>query len=218
MIYYWLLVILCLLLLFIISLVSSIILYAEQYTTLNIDMIYTILQVVSLWKELPLNSLLFYILLTAGYTILLTSLKVFISVSMMVGNIIDIYLLGVMVVIINWLLYSSYYGLLLISYLVYLFLTRIEVFLVLLFLLESFSIIFQSLTISNRLSINITAGSLLVSLLVVSVVLFSGYLLVVSYLFLFLISIHSFEILNCFIQLYIFSLLSIEYLMVFIYY
>ena len=137
---------------------------------------------------------------------------------MMVGNIIDIYLLGVMVVIINWLLYSSYYGLLLISYLVYLFLTRIEVFLVLLFLLESFSIIFQSLTISNRLSINITAGSLLVSLLVVSVVLFSGYLLVVSYLFLFLISIHSFEILNCFIQLYIFSLLSIEYLMVFIYY
>ena len=112
----------------------------------------------------------------------------------------------------------SYYGLLLISYLVYLFLTRIEVFLVLLFLLESFSIIFQSLTISNRLSINITAGSLLVSLLVVSVVLFSGYLLVVSYLFLFLISIHSFEILNCFIQLYIFSLLSIEYLMVFIYY
>ena len=100
MIYYWLLVILCLLLLFIISLVSSIILYAEQYTTLNIDMIYTILQVVSLWKELPLNSLLFYILLTAGYTILLTSLKVFISVSMMVGNIIDIYLLGVMVVII----------------------------------------------------------------------------------------------------------------------
>ena len=154
MIYYWLLVILCLLLLFIISLVSSIILYAEQYTTLNIDMIYTILQVVSLWKELPLNSLLFYILLTAGYTILLTSLKVFISVSMMVGNIIDIYLLGVMVVIINWLLYSSYYGLLLISYLVYLFLTRIEVFLVLLFLLESFSIIFQSLTISNRLSIN----------------------------------------------------------------
>ena len=40
-----------------------------------------------------------------------------------------------------------------------------ELFLIISFMLESFSIISQSLTISNRLSINILAGSLLILLL-----------------------------------------------------
>ena len=43
----------------------------------------------------------------------------------------------------------------------YLFLTDFEVFLVLAFLLELFSSVFQSVTLANRLSINLIAGALL---------------------------------------------------------
>ncbi len=60
-------------------------------------------------------------------------------------------------------MYSGYFGLILCSYLLYLFLTRMELFLIVSFMLETFSIISQSLTLSNRLSINILAGSLSIS-------------------------------------------------------
>ena len=56
-------------------------------------------------------------------------------------------------------MYSGYFGLILFSYLLYMFLTRMELFLIIPFMLESFSIIFQSLTLSNRLSINLTINS-----------------------------------------------------------
>jgi F0F1-type ATP synthase membrane subunit a len=142
----------------------------------------------------------------------MVSIKLFITVSMMIGNIIDIYLLGIMVVLINYLMYGGYFGLILCSYLLYLFLTRMELFLIILFMLESFSIIFQSLTLSNRLSINILAGSLLISLLSTAVIIFSNYLIINSILIILLLIIYSFEILNSFVQLFIFNLLSIEYL------
>ena len=87
-----------------------------------------------------------------------------------------------------------------------------ELFLIILLLLESFSIISQSLTLSNRLSINILAGSLLISLLSVAVIIFSIYLVISSLLIVMLLIIYSFEILNSLVQLFIFNLLSIEYL------
>ncbi len=65
-----------------------------------------------------------------------------------------------MIVLINLLMYSGYFGLIPCSHLLYLFLTRMELSLIILFMLEPFSIISQSLTLSNRLSINILAGSL----------------------------------------------------------
>ena len=89
-----------------------------------------------------------------------------------------------------------------------------ELFLIILLLLESFSIISQSLTLSNRLSINILAGSLLISLLSVAVIIFSIYLVISSLLIVMLLIIYSFEILNSLVQLFIFNLLSIEYLVV----
>ena len=179
-------------------------------------MVNTVLQYISIWKKVPLCSLLYYLLLTAGYSITLVSIKIFITVSMMIGNIIDIYLLGIMIVLINWLLYIGYFGLILCSYLLYLFLTRMELFLIILLLLESFSIISQSLTLSNRLSINILAGSLLISLLSVAVIIFSIYLVISSLLIVMLLIIYSFEILNSLVQLFIFNLLSIEYLIIII--
>ena len=174
-------------------------------------MINTSLQLISVWKKVPLCSLLYYLLLTAGYSITMVSIKLFITVSMMIGNIIDIYLSGIMIVLINWLMYSGYFGLILCSYLLYLFLTRMELFLIISFILESFSIISQSLTLSNRLSINILAGSLLISSLSVTIIIFSGDLLVFAFLIILLLIIYSFEILNSLVQLFIFNLLSIEY-------
>ena len=174
-------------------------------------MIHTALQLISVWKKAPLCSLLYYLLLTAGYSITMVSIKLFITVSMMIGNIIDIYLSGIMIVLINWLMYSGYFGLILCSYLLYLFLTRMELFLIISFILESFSIISQSLTLSNRLSINILAGSLLISSLSVTIIIFSGDLLVFAFLIILLLIIYSFEILNSLVQLFIFNLLSIEY-------
>ena len=194
------------------------ILYSEQYFSLTIDMINTALQLITVWKKVPLCSLLYYLLLTAGYSITMVSIKLFITVSMMIGNIIDIYLLGIMIVLINWLLYIGYFGLILCSYLLYLFLTRMELFLIILLLLESFSIISQSLTLSNRLSINILAGSLLISLLSVAVIIFSIYLVISSLLIVMLLIIYSFEILNSLVQLFIFNLLSIEYLVPYFWY
>ena len=106
------------------------ILYSEQYFSLTIDMIHNALQLISVWKKVPLCSLLYYLLITAGYSITMVSIKLFICVSMMIGNIIDIYLSGIMIVLINWLMYSGYFGLILCSYLLYLFLTRMELFLI----------------------------------------------------------------------------------------
>lgn len=188
------------------------ILYSEQYFSLTIDMINTALQLISVWKKVPLCSLLYYLLLTAGYSITMVSIKLFITVSMMIGNIIDIYLSGIMIVLINWLMYSGYFGLILCSYLLYLFLTRMELFLIISFMLEPFSIISQSLTLSNRLSINILAGSLSISSLSVAVIIFSIYLIINSILIILLLIIYSFELINSLVQLFIFNLLSIEYL------
>ena len=186
------------------------ILYTEQYFSLIVDMISTALQLITVWKKVPLCSLLFYTPLTAGYSITLVSIKIFINPSMMIGNIIDIYLSGIMVVLINWLLYTRYFGLIACSYLLYLFLTRMELCPIISFILEPFSIISQSLTLSNRLSINIPAGSLLINPLSIAVIVFSNYLSII--LIIYLLIIYSFEILNSFIQLFTFNLLSIEYI------
>ena len=80
-------------------------------------MIHTALQLISVWKKVPLCSLLYYLPITAGYSITMVSIKLFITVSMMIGNIIDIYLSGIMIVLINWLMYSGYFGLILVLYL-----------------------------------------------------------------------------------------------------
>ena len=134
-------------------------------------MINSLLLLFSNWKKISLCYLLYYLLLTIGYSITLVTIKIFIVISLMIGNIIDIYLFGIMVVFINWLLFSINFGLILISYILYLFLTKFELFLLVLFILELFSIIFQSLTLSNRLSINIFAGSILISLLSIAVII-----------------------------------------------
>ena len=66
-------------------------------------MISAVLHLITAWKRVPTSILLYYLVLTAGYSIIILSIKIFITVSMMIGNIIDVYLLGIMIVLINWL-------------------------------------------------------------------------------------------------------------------
>jgi len=73
--------------------------YSNQYYIIIINMIIYILLVSVI--RIKLSSVLYYILLTIGYSVILVVIKIYIEVSIMIGNIIDIYLLGIIVVLIN---------------------------------------------------------------------------------------------------------------------
>ena len=70
-------------------------------------------------KRLPLCVILYYILITAGYSISMVSIKLYITISIMIANIIDVYLLGIVVVMVNILIDIEYFGLILSAYLLY---------------------------------------------------------------------------------------------------
>jgi len=136
------------------------------------------------------------------------------TVSMMVGNFIDCYILGLVAVLISFIEYIYMIGILVIGTLFLIFLSSLLLFLFTLGILESFSSLFQSLTISNRLSINMLCGSLLTSLLSLFILSCGIYsILSESLLFLFLFLVFGFEIINSSIQLFIFLVLSFEYLL-----
>ena len=147
-----------------------------------------------------------FIFISAGSIFTLVSLKVYFLGSMIIGNFLDIYIFGFLAVLMNWFFQVFYFDYLILSFIFYLFLHRLQVFLLILSLLESFSILFQSLTLSNRLSINLISGSLLINLLSVAVRLFLFYII----LFILLWIVFSFEIFNSGIQLFIFSLLHLD--------
>ena len=116
------------------------------------------------------SSVLFPLLSTSiGSSATLVSLKVYFSRSMIVGNSTDVYLFGVLAVLMNWFVVFCCFGGVLCSFLFYLFLHRLELFLLVPPLPEHFPSFSQSLTLSNRLSINVLSGSLLIELLNVAV-------------------------------------------------
>ena len=190
---------------------GSLVLVSEDYFSRIVDKVRYFLY--SFFDKVPLLVLLSFFFINTGTSASLVSIKAFLSVSMIVGNFIDVYLFGLIAVLMNWLLYCWSIGLVLCSFLLYLFLTRLELFLLVLSLLESFSSFFQSLTLANRLSINLLAGSLLTSLLIIAVIAFIQRIdLIHATLILSIVLIvFSFEILNSSIQLFIFSLLFLEY-------
>ena len=138
----------------------------EDYHVSLIDLIYNIWGFQS--RTLTYNSIITFIEINFALVGFLLSLKAFIAATVIVGNIIYIYLFSFVVILISLLLHLTLSGLSLMSYLLYLFLTKVELYLFILFLLESFSHLFQSLTLANRLSINLIAGSLLLCLLFAS--------------------------------------------------
>ena len=195
--------------LFIILLISFII-YSEDYLINIIDSLlitlYSINKVVS-------SSFISFLFLNIGCTALYISIKLFMSISIIVGNIIDIYIYGLITVLISSFFYYWLYGIIWSSFLLYLFLTKIEYSLFILFYMESFASLFQSITLANRLVINLFAGSLLIALLSITIHYSIYYIIIVLAEILLLFIVFSFEILNSCIQLFIFSLLTVEYLL-----
>ena len=80
--------------------------------------------------------------------------------------------------------------------------------------MEFFSIFFQSLTLANRLSINILAGSLLINIILIVVkhaFLISFFSLFLLF-FIIIIIFYLYELMITFLQFLIFSLLTLEYI------
>lgn len=140
---------------------------------------------------------------------LLMFLKVsFPFLTMFVANFINIFLFGIIAVSIFFFYQFFIVGLLVLSLFYYLFLTNNEFFLFLLSLLEIFSTMFQSITLSNRLTINIFAGSLLITLITlllnITILFFSFFSFLVS---IFYFIFYAFELGILFIQFNIFLIL-----------
>lgn len=88
-----------------------------------------------------------------------------ISTTLILSNIVDTYLYGFMAIFLLYLRYFEIVGLIILTHIFYLFLSYAQLYLWLLCFVELFSIIFQSLTLTNRLSINIFAETLISYLL-----------------------------------------------------
>ena len=87
------------------------------------------------------------------------------SIAMTLANLIDIYIFGILSISLLLSTYLSILGSMFISHWLLWFISPIALFLLLLLLIEFISIIFQSITVTNRLSINILAGGFLVNIL-----------------------------------------------------
>jgi F0F1-type ATP synthase membrane subunit a len=85
--------------------------------------------------------------------------------TLMLSNIVDTYVLGFLSVFLILLRLVLIFGSISVGSLFYLFLSKLEIYLLILLFVELFSIFLKSLTLTNRLSINFLAGTLLVNLL-----------------------------------------------------
>jgi hypothetical protein len=146
----------------------------------------------------------FYVLLYLFLAIsFVLALKLFVYYSLIAANIILVYIFGFVVISINFVSSLMSFGLLTLSFYLYLFLSVYYSFLLVLFLIELFSSFFNSLTLTNRLSINIFVGSLLINLLSLLSSAFGCLILAVFFIY---------ESLNLLFQSFIFLLLSFFYL------
>jgi F0F1-type ATP synthase membrane subunit a len=132
----------------------------------------------------------------------IVALKLFVYYSLIAANIIFVYVFGFIVIAVAFLSSLLAYGALVVAFYLYLFLSTLYAFLMVLFLIELFSSFFNSLTLTNRLSINVFVGSLLINLLSL---LGAGGLLFLCIFF-------CYESLNLLFQSFIFMLLSFFYL------
>jgi F0F1-type ATP synthase membrane subunit a len=149
----------------------------------------------------------FYVLLYLFLAIsFVLALKLFVYYSLIAANIILVYIFGFVVISINFVSSLMSFGLLTLSFYLYLFLSVYYSFLLVLFLIELFSSFFNSLTLTNRLSINIFVGSLLINLLSLLSSAFGCLILAVFFIY---------ESLNLLFQSFIFLLLSFFYLSAF---
>jgi hypothetical protein len=80
---------------------GSLVLVSEDYFSRIVDKVRFILYSFFGLKKVPLLVLLSFFFINAGSSATLVSIKAFLSVSMIVGNFIDVYLFGLIAVLMN---------------------------------------------------------------------------------------------------------------------
>ncbi len=128
---------------------------------------------------------------------LLVSIKMFLDISIIIGNVIDIYVYGIVAICMNGYVYAYYCGFMIFNFMWYYSILSVDIYLFVMSLIELFSLLFQSLTLSNRITINIVAGGLLIYLL--SLLLSIHFLLIIPFAILFV-----YEYVNLLFQVFIF--------------
>ena len=197
----------------------NLIFFGEAYYT---RFIYCIISVVfSATSYITWTNISSYVLIFFGSLFLITS-KIYLTVGMVVGNIIDVYILSLIAVIITSMITIFMHGLIVLSMFLLFFLSTSWFILCILGLLEVFSLLFSSITMSNRLSVNMLCGSLILSLIVrlVSASIGSSPFQLTCFnigvgtllLACLLILIFMFELFNSIVQCAIFNVLGLEYL------
>ena len=93
--------------------------------------------------------------------------------SLIIGNLVHTYIAGLIAVLNLWSRSSRLYSLIIASLFVYNLVSRSQLFLVLLSLLELISLVFRTLTLPNRLSVNLFAGIMIVNVVSINISNFS---------------------------------------------
>ena len=155
-----------------------------------------------------MDSILEIICVIALIIIYLAESKGLIDHSLIIGNLVHTYLAGLIAVFNCWSRSSRSNGLIIASAFVYNLVSRTQLFLVLLSLLELISSMFRTLTLPNRLSVNLFAG-----IMIVNVVSINIYNFPISALMIWLIGlvIMIYELFNLILQMFILNLLTMDY-------
>ena len=140
-----------------------------------------------------------YIILFINLSLgLLVSIKMFLATPIIIGNVIDIFGFGLVAICMNGYIYVIECGSSIISFMWYYSILSVDNYLFVMSLIELFSIVFQSLTLSNRITINIVAGGLLIILLSLLIIWWLVNIIPFAILFVY-------EYVNLLFQVFIFS-------------
>ena len=156
-----------------------------------------------------MDSILEIICVIALMAVNLAESKGLIDHSLIIGNLVHTYLAGLIAVFNCWSRSSRSNGLIIASAFVYNLVSRTQLFLVLLSLLELISSMFRTLTLPNRLSVNLFAGIMIVNVVSINSSNFSINALLMGSLIGLVIMIY--ELFNLILQMFILNLLTMDY-------
>jgi hypothetical protein len=155
-----------------------------------------------------LNSIIEIICVIALIIIYLAESKGLIDHSLIIGNLVHTYIVGLIAVFNLWSRSSRLYSLIIASLFVYNLVSRSQLFLVLLSLLELISLVFRTLTLPNRLSVNLFAGIMIVNVVSINS---SNFSITAMLMGLIGLVIMIYELFNLILQMFILNLLTMDY-------
>lgn len=155
-----------------------------------------------------MDSILEIICVIALMAVNLAESKGLIDHSLIIGNLVHTYLAGLIAVFNCWSRSSRSNGLIIASAFVYNLVSRTQLFLVLLSMLELISSMFRTLTLPNRLSVNLFAGIMIVNVVSINI---SNFSIIAMSMGLIGLVIMIYELFNLILQMFILNLLTMDY-------